>query len=58
MQTERRISMENEIIKEDSNIDENSTEIELYEYCASTKKRCLNDCIVPFRGTPILSDVN
>lgn len=50
--------MENEIIKEDSNIDENSTEIELYEYCASTKKRCLNDCIVPFRGTPILSDVN
>ena len=50
--------MENNKIKKDSNMDENSTEIEQYEYCATTKKRCLNDCIEPFRGTPILSDVN
>ena len=42
----------------DENVKENEQkeiEVELYEYCAS---RCLNDCIEPWRGTPVLSDVN
>lgn len=47
--------MNDENVKENEQIE---IEVELYEYCASTKKRCLNDCIEPWRGTPVLSDVN
>lgn len=35
-----------------------SNEIELYDYCQTTKQECLTDCIPILEPSPMLSTIN